>query len=381
MCLGSALACGGLLGGPSAEFSGPHLATIQSMDIADDGSLLITGSQDRSAKAWTFPGLEGLRDLPHEDFVVAVAVSPDGSRVATGGYDPEIRIWSTATWEPVGAIPRSVFDMDWSGDHLVLAVKGGNDAEVWSTATFTLEHTLSGHADTVHAVRFSADGSRIATGSKDHSARLWDVETGEELGMFAGHSGVVLAVQFSPDAAHLATGASDKTARLWDVATQEPLKQLSGHADWIVGIDYRPDGSALVTAARDGSMRLWDARSGAPIEKLDLELGALEDVRFADADTLVTVGKDVYVRGVGELLVDRDLAPPAKVRRLDERCSRLVECGKALIRTAQTNEKGVEVVRMAREIDVESPEMCLTTLLTVGQAIGVAPPEQCVVTE
>lgn len=380
MLLGS-VACGGLLGGDSADFSGPHLATVVSMDLSSAGTLLATGAQDRTAKAWAFPAIEGLRDLKHDDFVVAVAFSPDGSKLATGGYDPEIRIWDTRTWQVVGTIPRSVLAMDWVGDRIALAVKGQPDAEVWNGTSLTLEHTLSGHAETVHAIALSSDAAWVATGSKDHTARLWNAETGEEAGMFAGHKGVVLAVTFTSDGARLATGSSDKTARLWDVATQEPIRQLAGHADWVDSIAFRPDDSVLATAGKDGLVRLWDAGSGGAIEKLDLELGPIDDVRFADMDTLVAVGKDIFVRGVGELLVDRELGKPAVARALDDRCRRLVECGKALLRTRATNDRGGEVVRMAREMDPASPDLCLTTLLAVGPAIEGEPPPACQVTE
>ena len=41
--------------------------------------------------------------------------------------------------------------------------------------------------------------------------------------MRAGHTDAVLAVGFSPDGRRLASGSGDTTARLWDLATQTPL--------------------------------------------------------------------------------------------------------------------------------------------------------------
>ena len=375
------LACSGLLSGPSGEHSGPHIATIQSLALSPDGTLLATGGQDRIAKTWSVPALEGVRDLFHDEFVVAVSFSPDGRLLATGGYEPEVRIWDTATWQPVGAIPRSVLAMDWSGDQLALAVQGEGTVEVWSTSSFTLQSSFEGHVDTVHSVRFSPDGARLASGSKDRSIRLWDVATGEEVGMFAGHDGVILTLAFSPDGERLASGASDKKARLWDVQTQEPVRQMSGHADWISGVDFDPTGRALVTTGRDGRIRLWDARSGQDLGSFDLELGPLEDVCFSGPDSVVAVGQDIFVRGVGEELAAHSFATDFEVRALDERCDRLLTCGKALVRGGETNDKGVELVRIAREMNHDSPELCLTTLLTVPAAVGAASPAECAVTE
>jgi WD40 repeat protein len=378
------LACSGVLSAPSGEHSGPHEATIQSVAVSPVGNLVATAGQDRVAKVWTDAGdgsLQGVRDLYHEDFVTTLAFSPDGRRLATGGYGPEIVIWDTASWEPVGRIPRSVLSLDWSGDRIGLAIVRSASVEVWNATTLTIERTLDAHVDSVHAVRFSPDGTKLATGSKDRSIRLWDLASGEEVGMFAGHDEAVLALAFSADGERLASGSADKMARLWDVATQEPIRQLAGHRDRIVGVDIDPTGRLLVTASPDGLIRAWDARSGRDAATVALDAGAFEDVRFLGPDSVVAVGEGLEVVSLAEGLESHTYASDYTVPELDERCARLVACGKALVRDETTNGKGVEVVRIAREMNPSSPELCLTTLLTIPTAVGDASPPECSVGE
>ena len=49
--------------------------------------------------------------------------------------------------------------------------------------------------------------TRVLTGSRDKTARLWDAATGNEIRAFKGHEHFVLSVAFSPDGARVLTGS------------------------------------------------------------------------------------------------------------------------------------------------------------------------------
>jgi len=65
----------------------------------------------------------------------------------------------------------------------------------------------------VYAVEFSPDGTRVATGSGDGSARVFDAASGAEICRL-DHDRWVRAVAFSPDGTRLATSSSDGSARM-----------------------------------------------------------------------------------------------------------------------------------------------------------------------
>ena len=45
---------------------------------------------------------------------------------------------------------------------------------------------------------------------------LWDASTGSKLWVLTGHGALVLSVSFSPDGTTIASGSWDFTARLWN---------------------------------------------------------------------------------------------------------------------------------------------------------------------
>ncbi len=84
--------------------------------------------------------------------------------------------------------------------------------------------TLTRHKGWVKSVSFSSDGKTIASGSGDHTIRLWDVGTGKNLHILTRHKNSVVSVSFSPDGQTLGSGSFDKTIRLWRVSPPQSPK-------------------------------------------------------------------------------------------------------------------------------------------------------------
>ena len=47
-------------------------------------------------------------------------------------------------------------------------------------------YLLSGHADEVSSVAFSADGSKVVSGSDDNTVKIWSADNGEVLQTLSG---------------------------------------------------------------------------------------------------------------------------------------------------------------------------------------------------
>jgi geranylgeranyl transferase type-2 subunit beta len=159
-------------------------------------------------------------------------------------------------------LPGWVASVAFSPDgNRIAAGSADKRARVYDAASGRLLATLVGHDDYVASVCFHPDGKLLATGSYDHSAAIWDSHSGEMQHKLAGHRGVVMSVAFSPDKTTLATASIDRTVKLWHVSTGQLKATLEGHKSWANSIVFSPDGTRLISASSDGTVRVWSIAS------------------------------------------------------------------------------------------------------------------------
>ncbi len=221
-----------------------HAGRVQSIVFGPDGSRVVTGSADRTARVWdASTGAQLLTLSGHTDEITTAAFSPDGTRIATASSDHTARVWDATT-----------------GTQLL---------------------TLRSHTDQVRSVAFSPDGSRLATVSADRTARVWNASTGQQLLRPLEHGQGLLAAAYSPDGSRLATAGRDGTAKVWDATTGEDLLTLSGHTFEVICVAFSPDGRYIATGGADSSVREWDAATGTELRVISTEPSPVESVAFS----------------------------------------------------------------------------------------------------
>jgi len=134
----------------------------------------------------------------------------------------------------------------------------------------------------------------LATGSEDHTARLWSVDTGKEVAEIK-HSATVWGVAFSSDGRYLATGGRDDRVRVWDREKSRQIAELKT-SGMVWNVSFSLNGSLLAAADEKGLVSVWRTRDF----KLAAELYHGDEVLAAgfspDGHTLVTASFDRTIR-------------------------------------------------------------------------------------
>jgi len=169
-----------------------------------------------------------------------------------------------------------------------------------------------GHELAVIAVATSPDSNYVATGSRDKSAKLWELSSGREVRSFLGHDFSVTALGFTGDGKTLITGSNDKTVKIWDVNTGEELATVTVNYR-VTSIDIDPSSRYAFVGgyqteyvgksyAWDDSVVVIDLKSKRPIKKIsadpDKGLGYGTNVAISPDGKLLAIGEDNRVAKV-----------------------------------------------------------------------------------
>ncbi|KAL4744344.1 hypothetical protein BDW72DRAFT_188744 [Aspergillus terricola var. indicus] len=162
--------------------------------------------------------------------------------------------------------------------------------KLWDAKTGKELQTVMGHLQSVSSVAFSSDGLTLASGSYDNTIRLWNAKTGKELQILTGHSGAVYSVAFSSDGSTLASGSFDHTVRLWDTKTGKELQILTGHSGSVNSIAFSSNGSTLASGSSDNTIKLWDVKTGKELQTFTGHLDLVFSVAFSSDGSTVASG-------------------------------------------------------------------------------------------
>ena len=157
--------------------------------------------------------------------------------------------------------------------------------------------TVYKHEGTVTSISFSSDGLLLASGSEDGTIRIWDTESSKDIPLLSKHEGLVSSVSFSPDASKLVSGSEDRTIRIWSADSRKELDSLHGHEDTVFCVSYSSDGLRIVSGSGDKTVRVWDAATGQQLSVVRGHKGAVLSTFFSsDGRRIVSTSEDKTLR-------------------------------------------------------------------------------------
>lgn len=250
--------------------------------------------------------IQELLALDGDDYVTSVSWASDGKHIAVGMSNSISQIWDAERIKPVRNLnghAARVSSLSWNNHTLST---GGRDSIIVNHDVRIREHitaTLRGHEQEVCGLKWSPNGTQLASGGNDNQLLIWDSGSDRPAQRLTLHQAAVKALAWCPFQTNLLAsggGTADRHIRFWNTMTGAQLNaidtgsqvcslqwnrhereilsshgfsqnqlclwkypslakvaEMNGHTSRVLHLAQSPDGTTVCSAAADETLRFW----------------------------------------------------------------------------------------------------------------------------
>ncbi|MEH2092983.1 nSTAND1 domain-containing NTPase [Nostoc sp.] len=298
-----------------------HKDNINRISFTFDGSQLLSSSNDRTVKFWSFT--DRFEGHTRDEFQ-RVSFSEDNQIVITVGSNGNLLFWRY-TGEPMKIFidhkidPESEFcDVQLSRDNEIVVVVVRNkeiEVKLYSYNGTMLYRSIDKYEHIINSLNFSLIKDIFVTASNDNTIDIWRVNK-EPLNVelwttITGHHEQITTITFSDDGKFFASGSDDGIVKLWRLEDNQALESSSDMKENIVHHDLNDNwckkttgkiyalkfyykNKIIVSINESGILAIWSLDGSSPLKEINLLAKQALDIKV-EAAAFSSNGKGVVL--------------------------------------------------------------------------------------
>lgn len=197
-----------------------HQQQINDIALSPDGNMLVTASNDRAVKFFTFPELKLITsNQGHKSWVTSVVYTSNGKKIITAASDRKVRIWGAKTHKLY-----QIFE------------------DLPSVPTYILQHP--------EKVMYFIGFINGQVGLYDNTTKL--------VKLWAPHKSVVTSLNYDPHSNTLLSSSDDSTLCVIDCKANKMVMTLEAHHSHVAKVSWCNDGKHFASCDSSGRILVWE---------------------------------------------------------------------------------------------------------------------------
>ena len=313
-----------------------HTDTVRSLVFSPDGTLLVSGSKDKTIKLWDMQTGGVIKTFQgHTDKVNSVSISADCTTIASGSRDQTIKLWNIQTGELHHTIkqrgmvkyvccspldPKLLISSSngkicqWNidgqkiasesdGSHIAFSLDGTQlivwnepDVEVQNPDSRAIVAKFSIPTQSIKCCCVSPDNRLVAV-ADDRTIYVWDITSSNShpLDAFIGHTIPITSLAFSSPSSLIST-SYDKSVKFWQIGASptDPVpanpRSTSLTLAPVKSITLQASDGIAISSHSDGVVRIWDISTGSCNASFQIQAKDVQGI-----DSCLTDGRFISV--------------------------------------------------------------------------------------
>jgi WD40 repeat protein len=232
----------------------------------------------------------------HSSYINRIKQSPFNTNtnyVATCSEDQTVKIWNVSSlsfnWTLITTYSQHssfVRALEWLDQDTLASGSNDHTIKLWYPTTGQTKRTIQTY-DYVASLKLLNTNIHLAAGLESGDINIYNINDGNLVSSLKGHTNRVRdLVQISANL--LASSNWDKTVRIWDLTTNTCKFILTGHTNQVYGLKQITP-NILASGSSDTTIKLWDITTGQLIRTLTGHTSAiLCTVDLLNSQTLVS---------------------------------------------------------------------------------------------
>ncbi|KAG0678652.1 U3 snoRNP protein [Pichia californica] len=266
--------------------------------------IIYTVSKDGAIFRWEYTERPGEEELPEDEKTMSWRIiaknfffSESSLKCCTfhsksnllivGFGNGEFRLYEMPSFTLIqqlsmGSNGVSTISINSSGEWIAFGSKSLGQLLVyeWQSESYILRQ--QGHFDSMNALAYSPDGSRIVTASDDGKIKIWDIVSGFCLATFDEHQSSVTGVVFAKKGQVMFSSSLDGTVRAWDLIRFRNFRTFTSTSRiQFSSVAVDPSGEIVVAGSLDNfDIQVWSVQTSQLLDQLSGHEGPISNLSF-----------------------------------------------------------------------------------------------------